>query len=512
MSLIKEILRLILTTSLSDRDIARATGRSPTTINRYRHLAQSLSLTWEAVESRSEDELDHLLNRNPGRLVEKQHPNWTWVHDQMQLPGMALTLLWEDYRRSCPEQALAYSQFTHYYREHLRTLHPTMRQHHMPGEKVFVDFSGKRPSYVDQATGECITVELFVGTLGYSNRVFAMACPSQQLPNWIHAHVRMFEAFGGVPRIVVPDNLRSAVTKAGRAPIIQRTYQEMATHYDTVILPARPRRPRDKAKVEGSVRIVQRWVLLCLRHRQFFSLEELNEAIAERIEVLNRRPFKKLAGCRQDRFESAERMALLPLPATPFEYGEWTAAQVVPTDYHVHLAKHWYSVPFSYIGREVEGRIGVHHVEIYCSGVRIATHRSGVPDGTTTDPGHLPKEHRTYAERTPEHFVTWAEQIGPATLVIVKHQFDRRNPALGMPCCDRLQSLARQYGAVDFEAAAQRALALHSLSEKTMRALLVKRRPQAQGAVNDDASTALPNHDNIRGADYFDATKREGQA
>lgn len=509
MSPLKELLRLILTTSLSDRDIKRATGRSHNTVNRYRHLARSQSFTWETVEPRSEDELDGLFNRTAGRHVEKQHPDWTWVHAQMQVAGMTLTLLWEDYRRSCPEQALAYSQFSHYYRQHLRTLHPTMRQHHAPGEKVFVDFSGKRPSYVDQATGEIVTVELFVGTLGYSNRVFALACPSQQLPHWIHAHVCMFEAFGGVSRIVVPDNLRSAVTKAGRHPVIQRTYQEMATHYGTVILPARPRRPRDKAKVEGSVLIVQRWVLLCLRHRTFFSLEDLNQAIAERIDVLNRRPFKKLPGCRHDRFEADERAALLPLPVTPFEQGEWTAAQVVPTDYHVALAKHWYSVPFSYIGREVEGRLGVSHVGIYCSGVRIATHRIGAPGGTTTDPAHLPKEHRAYADRTPEHFLAWAAHVGPATLAFVKQQFDRQHPALGLPCCDRLQSLARHYGTTNLETAAQRALAIHSLSEKTLRALLANRRHQTQGAANDDADTSLPNHDNIRGADYFAPKKKE---
>ena len=458
------------------------------------------------MASRSDDELDHLFNSATGRRVAKQHPDWAWVHAQMQYPGMTRTVLWEDYRRSCPDHALASSQFSHYYRQYLRTLHPTMRQTHPPGERAFVDFSGKRPFYVDAATGQRITVELFVGVLGYSNLVFAMACPSQQLMHWIDANVCMFEAFGGVPHIVVPDNLRSAVTKPGRDPVIQRTYQEMAVHYGTVILPARSRRPRDKAKVEGSVLIVQRWVLLCLRHRTFFSLAELNQAIAERVEALNRRPFKKMEGCRRDRFENSEKTALLPLPATPYELGEWTVAQVVPTDYHVHLAKHWYSVPFTYIGRAIEGRISAHHVEIYCAGVRIATHRRGASGGEpTTDLSHLPKEHLAYAERTPEHFLAWAEQVGPATATFVRHQFDRPHPALGLPCCDRLQGLARKYGTADLEAAAQRAMTIHSLSEKTLRALLANRRYEVPR--EEDADTTMPAHDNIRGGDYFAPAK-----
>lgn len=355
---------------------------------------------------------------------------------------------------------------------------------------------------MNRATGEHVVVELFVGVLGYSNQVFAMACPSQQLAHWIHAHLCMFKAFGGVPRLIVPDNLRSAVTRSGRAPVIQRTYQEMAAHYGAAIMPTRPRRPRDKAKVEGGVLIVQRWVLLCLRHRTFFSLGELNEAIRERVDALNQRPFKKLAGSRQDRFESTEQAALLPLPATSYVLGEWIATQIVPNDYHVHLEKHWYSVPFSYLGRAVEGRIAAHHVEIYCSGVRIATHPRGNADGTTTDPAHMPKAHRVYAERTPERFIAWAEEIGPATAAYVRHQFEGSHPTLRLPSCERLQELARKHGVAELEAAAERAVAVKSLTEKTLRAFLSH--PRNSDTRNDeDVPGGPPTHGNIRGGKYF---------
>ncbi|HEY8585865.1 MAG TPA: IS21 family transposase [Rhodanobacter sp.] len=506
-SSLKEILRLALTTTWSNRQVGRVVGRSANTVGRYRRLASAQSLTWADLAERSIDDLDALFNRALRRTVEKEHPDWAWVHDQMQLRGMTRTLLWEEYRRACPEHALAYSQFSHHYRAYIRKLHPVMRQHHSPGERVFVDFSGRRPFYVDPETGERIVVELFIGVLGYSNYVFALACPSQQVPQWIKAHVLMFDAFGGAPRVIVPDNLRSAVTRPGQHPIIHRTYQEMASHYGSVVLPARARRPKDKAKVEGSVLIVQRWVLLRLRHRTFFSLTELNQAIAELVAELNRRPFKKLEGSRIERFGADESAVLQPLPAVAYEHGEWTSAQTVPADYHVRLGKHWYSVPFTYIGCAVEGRLSADAVEIYCSGIRIASHRRGIADGTTTDPGHLPKHHAMYAERTPEHFVRWAVGIGPATTDFVQRQFQRAHPGLGLPCCDRLQALARKHGAAELEAAVQRALDIRSPSEKTVRALLASGRHRSRNDSPDEPGAALPEHRNIRGSAYFAPTK-----
>jgi transposase len=503
MNQIKDIVRMVFTTALSNRDIADALQVSPTTVNRYRELIAEKQLTWPQLELRTKDELDNLFNSVSGRLTQKRHPDWTWVHEELQLRGMTLTVLWEEYRLAKPDQALSYSQFVFLYGEYRRRLNPTMRQVHLPGQRAFVDFSGKRPFYIDQATGEKIDVELFIGTLGYSNYVYVEACASQKLLDWLDAHVHMFEAFSGVPQVVVPDNLRSAVTKAGRDGVINRMYKELATHYGTVILPARARKPKDKAKVEGSVLIVQRWVLLRLRHQTFFSLHALNEAIRLLVDELNHRPFKKMQGSRFERFEKTEKATLNALPVMPFEPGYWTATQTVPVDYHVHIAKHWYSVPYTCIGKPVEGRYTAKQVEIYSAGVRIASYSRGAEDGTTTDPTHLPPEHRAYADRTPDKFIEWAASIGPAMKQIVEHQFDRPNPMLGLKVCDAMRSLARRYDPVDLELAAQRAVEIRSLTQKTLASLLKTRlylRERGDGA---ETQASLPLHYNIRGGGYF---------
>lgn len=503
MARLKDILRLLCTTDLGDRTIGRALHVSHNTVNRYRHLLHSQKKPWADLETMTDGGLDRLFNASRGRWVQKEPPDWAWVHQEMQMRGMVLTVLWEEYRSAHPETALAYSQFTYRYRKYVRRLHPSMRQVHRPGEKAFLDFSGKRPFYVDQATGEKIYVELFVAVLGYSDYAFAKGYPDQTVPSWIQANVDMLEAFGGAPAALVPDCLKSAVVQSKPEPLVNRAYQELATHYGSVVLPARPRHPKDKPKVEGMVLIVQRWVLLRLRHRTFFSLAALNRAIAELMGELNRRPFKKLPGSRLERFEKEDRPALLPLPVQRFEFGTWTAAQTVRDDYHVYIEKHWYSVPYTYIGRIVEGRATLTQVEIYCSGVRIATHPRGQPGGTTTDPSHRPEAHRAYAERSPEYFMTWAESIGPTTVELVKQLLDRPRPSLALPACDRLRHLVKTHSAAEFEAAAKRALELHSPSSKTIRALLANRRHGTPRDVEAEAPVVPRPHANIRDKDYY---------
>jgi transposase len=503
MARLKDILRLLYTTDFGDRAISRALHVSHNTVNRYRHLVRSQGKAWADLEPMPDDEVDRLFNASPGRWVRKEPPDWAWVHQEMLHRGMVLTVLWEEYRATRPETALAYSQFTYCYRKYVRRLHPSMRQIHRPGEKAFLDFSGKRPFYVNQATGERVYAELFVAVLGYSDYAFAKGYPDQSVPSWIQANVDMLEAFGGVPAALVPDCLKSAIIRSKPEPIVNRAYQELAAHYGSVVLPARPRHPKDKPKVEGMVLIVQRWVLLRLRHRTFFSLTALNRAIAELMDELNRRPFKKLPGSRRDRFEKEDKPALLPLPTQRFEFGTWTAAQTVRDDYHGAVEKHWYSVPYTYIGRVVEGRATLTQVGVYCSGVRIATHPRGQPGGFTTDPAHRPEAHRAYAERSPEYFMAWAEDIGSATVALVKRLLDRPRPALALPACDRLHHLAQMHGTTEFETAAKRALELHSPSSKTIRALLANRRHHPPGDSEPEASSAPVPHANIRDKDYY---------
>lgn len=313
-----------------------------------------------------------------------------------------------------------------------------------------------------------------------------------------------FEAFGGVPAVLVPDNLKSAVLKTGSEPVLNRAYLELARHYETAILPARAYRPKDKAKAEVSVQIAQRWILAWLRNQTFFSLPELNRAIAALVAELNDRPFKRLPGCRRSRFETYERPALRPLPAARFEPSRWSAMQTIPPDYHLPVEGHWYSVPFHLVGRKAEARIGGKVVEIFCDGKRVASHARGdAAGGHTTAPEHQPPQHRAYAERSPEHFLAWAGEVGPSTLAVVRHQLDRKLPLLGLPACDALKRLARQHGPEVLELAAARALEIKSPTVKSIRSLIsTKRYRRMQGDPPEQADLPLHHH-NVRGPGYF---------
>jgi len=503
-SKLHDIFRLVMTSTLSDRVIARSVGVSKNTVRRYRHLAVQGQCSWVELAALDEHDLDARFNQASGRLTQKRMPDFTLLHQEMQRTGVTLQLLWEEYRAPAPDDALSYSQFTHLYRQHANSLKLSMRQMHHPGEKAFVDFSGKKPQWVDSSSGEVHRPELFVASLGYSNLIFACAVPSQTVEDWIDCHVRMFEAFGGVPAVLVPDNLKSAVLKAGSEPVLNRAYLELARHYETAILPARAYRPKDKAKAEVSVQIAQRWILARLRNQTFFSLPELNRVIAALVAELNERPFKRLPSCRRSRFETYERPALHPLPEARFEPSRWSAMQTIPPDYHLPVEGHWYSVPFHLVGRKAEARIGGKVVEVFCDGKRVASHaRSDAAGGHTTAPEHQPPQHRAYAERTPEHFLAWAGEIGPGTLAVVRHQFDRKVPLLGLPACDALKRIARQHGSEVLELAAARALEIKSPTVKSIRSLIsTKRYRRMQG--DPPEQTDLPlHHHNVRGPGYF---------
>lgn len=503
-SKLHDILRLVMTSTLSDRKIARSVGIAKNTVRRYRHLAIQAQYTWEELATLDQQTLDTGFNKASRRLTQKRVPDYAQLHEEMQRTGVTLQLLWEEYRAPSPDDALSYSQFANLYRQHTRTIKLSMRQMHYPGEKVFVDFSGKKPQWLDPATGVIHRPELFVAALGYSNLTFVCAVPSQTVENWIDCHVRMFEAFGGVPAILVPDNLKSAVIKPGSEPVLNRAYLDLARHYQTVILPARVRRPQDKAKVEVGVQIAQRWILARLRNQTFFSLFDLNRAIADLVTELNDRPFKRLPGCRRTRFESFELIALQPLPAAQFEPSRWSAIQTIPSDYHLPVEGHCYSVPFHLIGRKAEARIGSRIVEVFYEGHRIASHvRSDLVGGHTTAPEHQPPQHRAYAERSPKHFLAWACKIGPGTVAVVQHQLDRKMPLLGLPACDTLKRLARQHGPEVLELAAMRALEIKSPTVKSIRSLISSKRYRRPSEEPPEPANAPLDHPNVRGPGYF---------
>jgi transposase len=503
MNKLHDLLRLLLTTELSITQITQALSVARNTATRYRRLVALKGLTWPDLEPLTGAQLDAMFNKAPGRLENRVSPDYERCSEDLEKPGVTRTLLWEEYRASSPDATLSYSQFSENLRLHRQKTKRSMRQVHAPGERGFVDYSGKRPHYIDRQTGVPVPVELFVGCLGYSNLTFAIATPSQTLPDWVSAHVEMLRYFGGSPQIMVPDNLRSAVTKSGKEPVINRTYLDVASHYSFVVMPARAYRPKDKAKVEGAVKIVQRWILARLRNQLFFSLVDLNAAISILVEQLNDRPFKRLPGSRRSRFNDLERDALTALPANAYEFAQWSALQTVAPDYHVTAQGHWYSVPHRLVGRKVEARVGNTVVEIFADGSRVALHaRSQVEGGITTFAEHQPANHRGYAERTPERYQAWARHIGPYALQVVDAQLARKVPSVGFPACDSLRKTARQHGDEKFELAAKRAMAIGSPTVKSIRSILNTGLYLA-GTDPTSPYPELPNHSNVRGPDYY---------
>ena len=379
-----------------------------------------------------------------------------------------------------------------------------MRQHHVAGDKVFVDYSGKRVPIVDPANGEVHMGEIFVAVLGASNYTYAEATFTQQLPDWIGAHVRMFQFFGGLPRLIVPDNLKSGVNKPSfYDPEINRSYAKMAAHYGVGILPARPYRPRDKAAVEAGVRFAQSYILGRMRHRTFFSLAECNGAIGEALDRMNTRPMRRLGVSRRDLFESLDRPALHPLPEMEWEYAEWRLVRV-GIDYHVEVEDFYYSVPHALIRAEVDVRFTARIVEIFHRGTRVAVHQrrhGGRRHGT--EPDHMPAAHRRYAEWSPERFGRWARAIGPSTEgLIIAVLANRPHPEQGFRTCLGILRLYRGIEAARAEAISARAVEIGALNYRSVASILANNLDKSAAAKGREEAT-LFDHPNVRGPRYF---------
>jgi transposase len=410
--------------------------------------------------------------------------------------------LWEEYRAGAGRQdGFGYSWFCELYREWAGRLKPTLRQVHTAGERAFVDFAGQTMEVIDPQTGDIRRAEIFVGVLGASNYIFAEATWTQSLPDWIGAHVNMLAFFGGAPRQLVSDNLRAGITRACfYEPLVNRSYADMAGHYGTAIVPARPYKPRDKAKVEVGVQVVQRWILARLRNRRFFSLNELNQAIRELVEELNNRPMRGWGTTRRALFEQLDRPALLPLPRVPYEYADWKRCRV-NLDYHVEIDKHFYSVPFRLLRQEVEARITATTVEIFHRGSLVAAHlRSRRPHRPTTIAEHMPSSHRRYRDWTHERILREAAAIGDDTAALVAIILrSRPHPEQGFRSCIGILGLAKRYDPERLDSACARALALGTRSYSSVAAIL----KNAQERKPRPPEPPGMQHENIRGPGYY---------
>ncbi len=503
---VREILRLKYEQRLPHRAIARACGVGVGTVSEYCRRAHRAGLTWPLPEDWDDGQLEGRLFQRVGDLVgvPRPRPDMAWIHQELKRPGVTRLRLWLEYLER-QREGDRYSQFCRHYQRWARTLAPTMRQVHRAGEKVFVDFSGKKPSIIDAATGEVTEVELFVGALGASRYVYAEAGRSQDLASWIGAHVRMLEYFQGCTAIFVPDNLRSGVRQPCRyEPIINRTYLDFAQHYGAAVVPARPGHARDKAVVEANVLVAQRWILAVLRHRRFFSLAELTAAIRELLAELNTRPMKKLGVSRRALFEQLDRPALQPLPATRYDVAEWRDA-TVNIDDHVVVEHHDYSIPYQLVHQRVEVRLSTAVVELFRKGRRVASHRRlGGRGQYATDPAHMPHAHRAHAEWTPSRLIAWAETTGPATAQLVGAILATKpHPEQGYHACLGIMRLSKAAGAARMEAASAGAWHLGAPSSRTVQNILASGADRVPAEPPTSEPSSLPAPPNIRGSAYY---------
>ena len=504
---ITEVLRLHHEHGFSARQIAKSLSIARSTIKDYLGRAARAGVAWPLAPELDETSLEHLLFPPLARIAkEERHMlSMEYLHQELKRKGVTLQLLWHEYKQTHPD-GYQYSQFCRLYRQWAERLDPPLRQEYRAGEKLFVDYAGQTMSIVDSSTGVITEVQIFVATLGASNYTFAEATASQDLPSWIQSHVHAFRFFGGVPEITIPDNLRAAVTRSCRyEPDLNATYRELAEHYGTVIIPARVGRPKDKAKVESGVLQVEQRVLAPLRHRTFFSLAELNEAISERLDLLNNRPFQKLDATRKILFERLDKPALKPLPAQPYVFADWKKAKV-NIDYHIEVDHHDYSVPYQLIHEEMDVRLTGMSLEIFFKGRRVATHRRSYRrGGYTTLPEHRPKSHQKYLEWSPSRIIHWASQIGPYTQKLAVSILQQRpHPEQGYRSCLGLLRLGKTYSPERLEAACSRALDIKAYSYKNVESILKKGLDQQPSPLSSSQrELPLLIHENLRGREYY---------
>ncbi len=498
----REILRQKWLLKRTHRAIVASVGVSVGAVSLALSRAANAQLTWEAVQALDDAELEARLYPSVVAAAGRAEPDCTWIHRERHRAGVTMELLHHEYLERHPD-GLRYTSFCDRYREWLGRRGLAMRQVHVAGDKAFVDYSGKKPSIVDAQTGEVTEVELFVAVLGASNLTYAEATLTQRCPDWIASHVRAFEYFGGVPAALVPDQLKAGVTRACRyEPEVQRTYEELAQHYGTTVLPARPAHPRDKAKVEVAVQIAQRWLLARIRDEVFHSVGALNARLRELLVDLNGREMRRYGKSRRALFEEIERAALRPLAAGRFEYAEWVKARV-NIDYHVAVDGHLYSVPYRLVHEQVEARLTADVVEIMHGRTRVATHRrSSVKGGFTTLSEHMPSAHRAHAEWTPSRILTWAGKVGAATCELCDAILaERPHPEQGFRSCLGILRLGKRYGDARLEAACRRALHVRARSYRHVESILKNGLDRV--AMNDEQTRLPLSHENVRGRDYY---------
>lgn len=506
---IRQVLKLHFEQQYSQRKIAQSLAISRDAVADYLTRAAATGINWVLSDEIDDAELEKCLF--PAKINNIQshqnEPDCDAIHRELKSKGATLVILHEEYLANYPN-GIGYSTFCDRYRQYKKSLKPSMRQTYPAGEKVFVDYAGPTMNVTDPETGLIQTAQVFVGVLGASNYIYAEAHWSQQLPDWIAAHVRMFEHFGAVPAMIVCDNLKSAVTKASHTePILNITYQNLAAHYDTIVFPARAYKPKDKAKAENGVLIVERWIMFRLRKQLFTSLSALNEAVKALLLEVNNRPFKKLPGSRHASFESIDLPAMRSLPNTPFVYAEFCRVRV-GVNYHFNHKDYLFSVPYSLSGKQVELRITVNTIEVLYQYKRVASHVRDPNKRVTTNPDHMPEAHRQFARWQTEDLFLWAEQTGNHVLAFSQKLMPSIHiQAQSYRASLAIKKLAKEFGETRLNAACERLLAISTndirIDALTRLRSILRNRLDQQVITESDLNEATFNHPNVRGADYY---------
>jgi len=504
---IKEILRLHFEQRLGQRQIARSVNTSQSTVHEYLARMKAAGLQWPLGEDWNEERLEQVLfpsGHATAKTPQRAQPDFNRIRQQLeQHRDLTLELLWEEYRQQHPN-GYSYSRFCKLYRHWKKRQDVVMRQDHHPGEKLFLDWAGATIP-IHHPDGTTRAAAVFVSAMGASSYTYAEAVSDQQMANWLKVQIHALEYYGGCPRLLIPDNTKTGVTRACiYEPDLNPTYQEFATHYRVAVMPTRPRKPRDKAKVESAVQVVQRWIVMRLRHQRFFSVAAANEAIRELLTYLNNRPFRKRRDeSRASLFAKLDRPALQPLPAERYDLSHWSQARV-NIDYHVAFDGNWYSVPYTLTGEAVEVRSTPATVEVFHRGKRVASHLRGRErNKSVTQHEHRPRSHQAHLEWPPSRMVQWAGQVGPHTAQLVERMLsDKPHPEMGYRACLGIIRLAAKYSPMRMENAAERAVLTGAVSYKSVKSILHNGLDSQSSALPPPLRLS-PEHENLRGPEYF---------
>jgi transposase len=506
-------------TEQSSRAIARSTKLSTNTVLVLRAKIVESNKSWEELQALGDDAWREALKTQDHSLAQrKPAPDWTWVEEQMRAPDATLERVWMEWRDDGHSDGIGYTQFTTGFAQWQRSRDITMRMTHRPGEKGFVDFAGRTVEIISQDGGPSKMAKIFVGVLGYSNYTYVLAVDSEKVPDWVLCHRKWFEHIGGVPRWIVPDNLKSAVTKRTRDFItLNPTYVACLKHYDTACAPAGPYKPQEKAKAEVHVQIVQRFVIFPLRKEKFFDLEQLNAALKVRVDYLNARAFRKMNGSRLQRFNEVEKATLKPIPTRPYEVEEWTYGVKVASDHHVPVIDAFYSVPYALVGELIDIKFTASFVEVFHKGGLVAAHaRTAARGEYLTNEDHRPVAHRRVLDGEPKALADWAETVGPNAVQMIRHHLeDRSDLTNGLRAARAMRSLAREHGDQRFEEVSAYALPLNITALRSIRSIFktdVDRRPRVTHNASPLSPDQKPSHENVRGAEYFNNDEKSTEA